>query len=125
MVVDSGATETVIGEEMVKAVELTESPGSKSGVVYTVANGEDIPNLGQKTFVGETEGGVQKKMTAQVTEVDRSLLSVRKMVNAGNTVVFSEEGPYIISNVTKHKIWMKDEDGMFMFSMWAKGAAPF
>ena len=39
MVVDSGATQTVIGEGVLKAVELAESPDPESGVVYTVANG--------------------------------------------------------------------------------------
>ena len=56
--------------------------------------------------------------------MDTSLLSVRKMVNAGNTVVFSEEGSYTINNVAKHNIWMENEDGMSMLSMWVKRAAP-
>ena len=61
LVVDSGATGTVIGEDMSRAVELTDSPGSKPGVVHTVANGEGIPNLRQKTFAGETEEERERK----------------------------------------------------------------
>ena len=53
------------------------------------------------------------------------MLSVRKTVNAGNTVVSSEKGSYIINNVTKQKIWMTNEYGMVMLSMWVKRAAPF
>ena len=47
LAVDSGATETVIGESMVSAVKTVEGPASRRGVVYEVANGETIPNLGE------------------------------------------------------------------------------
>ena len=50
MAVDSGASETVIGENMVLSAELRESAGSKKGIEYTVANGHTIPNLGGETF---------------------------------------------------------------------------
>ena len=65
---------------MLISIRMTESPGSKAGVTYTVANMETIPNLGQTTFRGDTEEGVEREMTAQPTEVDQALMSVRKMV---------------------------------------------
>ena len=46
MAVDSGATETVVGEDMVESVEVVEGEASKKGVQYEVANGVRIPNLG-------------------------------------------------------------------------------
>ena len=48
MAVDSGASETVVGEDMVVTANLKESEGSKRGVEYKVANGESIPNLGER-----------------------------------------------------------------------------
>ena len=46
-------------------------------------------------------------MTAQVTEADQALMSVRKMVQNGNRVVFAEEGPYIENVRTGTKVWMQ------------------
>ena len=43
MAVDSGASETVVGEEMVVTASMHESEGSRRGVEYKVANGESIP----------------------------------------------------------------------------------
>ena len=48
MAVDSGASETVINEEMVQSAELREGVASRHGVEYQVANREEIPNMGKK-----------------------------------------------------------------------------
>ena len=88
MAVDSGATETVVGLDMLSSVELKDSEGSRKGVKYEVADGTLIPNVGEKRFVVEGEEGYERKMTAQVCDVNKALLSVSKMVKAGNKVVF-------------------------------------
>ena len=46
MTVDSGASETVVGEDMVGSAELREGRASRRGTVYEVANGVRIPILG-------------------------------------------------------------------------------
>ena len=51
MAVDSGATETVVGEDMIKGVETKEGEAARRGVQYEVASGELIPNLGEKSFL--------------------------------------------------------------------------
>ena len=46
--VDSGATETVMSEETLAGViDITEGSACKRGVKYEVANGVEIPNLGE------------------------------------------------------------------------------
>ena len=85
MMVDSGASVTVINEEMVKAVTATDA---RPNVKYEVADGSLIENMGQKTVMAVTDTGVTNKMTAQVAEVKKALLSVAKIVQAGNRVVF-------------------------------------
>ena len=92
--VDSGPSVTVINHEMVKAVE---AKGARPNVKYEVADGSFIENMGQKTFSAVTECGVPRKMTAEVTDVSRALLSVAKIVKAGNRVVFDEMESYIES----------------------------
>jgi len=120
LAVDSGATETVVSEDMLKSVETKESWGSKKGVEYEVANGDTIPNLGEKKFHGVTENGITRNLTAQVCEVNKALLSVKKIIAAGNRVVFDEEGSFIEDKSTGERMWMKDEGGMFMLKMWVK-----
>ena len=72
MAVDSGATETVISEDIVQTVKTKEGSASKRGVVCETANGETIPNMGEKQFaVGESEEGTRKKIMAQVSDVNK------------------------------------------------------
>ena len=124
MAVDSGATETVISEDMVQAVKTKEGMASKRGVVYETANGETIPNLGEKQFVAESEEGTRKKITAQVADVNKGLLSVKKIVAAGNRVVF-DDNSYIEDKATGDKMWLTEAQGMYMLKMWVKSGQPF
>ena len=116
--VDSGATETVLGEDMLPEVELKEGAASRRGVEYEVANGEKIPNLGEKKFRGVTEEGKSRNITAQVCDVNKALLSVKKVMSAGNRVVFDSAGSYIEDKSSGEKMWMTEEKGMFMLKMW-------
>ena len=56
MVVDSGATETVVSDEMLMSVETVEGWCSKHGVKYEVVDGTLVPNKGKK-FVAIGERG--------------------------------------------------------------------
>ena len=95
MAVDSGASETVVGEEMLEGVPTKEGEASRRGVQYEVMNGIRIPNLGEKKFKGYTSEGIVRNLTAQVCEVNKALLSVKKVVQAGNKVVFDSDGSFI------------------------------
>ena len=107
---------------MLTSVETRESWGSKKGVEYEVANGETIPNLGEKKFHGVTESGITRNLTAQVCEVNKALLSVKKIISAGNRVTFDDAGSFIEDKITGEKIWLKEEGGMFLLKMWVKGS---
>ena len=122
--VDSGASETVLHEEMLKSVETTPSAASKRGVEYEVANGVRIPNMGQKEFRAETENGIQKILTAQVCDVSKALLSVKKVVAAGNRVVFEPSQAYIENLKTNERMDMRQEGGMYTLRMWVKVENP-
>ena len=121
---DSGASETVLHEEMLRSVETKPSAASKRGVEYEVANGVRIPNMGQKEFRAETENGIQKILTAQVCDVSKALLSVKKVVAAGNRVVFEPTQAYIENIKTHERMNMKQEGGMYTLKMWVKVENP-
>ena len=124
MVVDSGATEAVMSEDMLTSTETEIGAAAKRGVEYEVANGVTIPNLGEKTFKFQTAEGAERKITAQICEVNKGLLSVVKMVNAGNTVVFSKSGSFIEDDNSGERININEENGMYVLSMWVK-RSPF
>ena len=47
--IDSGATETMMPEETLNGIiRITESAACKRGVVYEIADGTQIPNLGEE-----------------------------------------------------------------------------
>ena len=119
LAVDSGATETVLNEEMLGSVEVVPGAGSRKGVEYEVANGTRIPNLGEKKFTGTTEEGMQRKIVAQVADVNKALMSVKKLVTSGNRVVFDTDS-YIEDKETGERTWLKEDGGMYMLKMWVK-----
>ena len=87
--------------------------------MYEVANGARIPNLGEKTFRASSEEGHVRDLRAQVADTRQPLLSVSKLVAAGNTVVFGPEGSYI-QDGSGETIWMEAGGGMYTVKLWVK-----
>ena len=51
--VDSGATETVMSDDTLNGViDITENAACKRGIVYEVADGTQIPYLGERKVLG-------------------------------------------------------------------------
>ena len=119
-IVDSGSSDTVIGEESLPGVKLMQMPASQSGVEFECANGEWISNLGQKQFHAVTDENVRKTVTAQVCNVNKSLLSVSRVTRGGARVVFDSEGSYIEDKTSGEVIYLKEKNGMYMLRLWAK-----
>ena len=117
---DSGATETVILPDILTGHELREGAPFKRGVEYEVANGVQVPNMGEREFVGVTENGAQRSIWAQVCDENRGLLSVRKVTKSGNKVVFVEDGSYIQNKATGEITMLKENAGMYELVMWVK-----
>ena len=92
----------------------------RKGVRYEVASGDLIPNLGEKCFTAVAESGQERVIKAQVCEVNKALLSVHRMVQAGNTVVFSKQGSYAQDDATGERIYMQEKGGMYMMKMWVR-----
>ena len=101
-------------------LKTTESDAQRRGIRYEVANGEIIENEGEKTFVGITDDGTHRGVRAQVCDVNRDLLSVSKVVKAGNMVVFHPLGSFIQDLETQEKVWLKNTAGTYTLSLWVK-----
>ena len=82
--------------------------------------------MGQKQFVAHAEDGTKRQVLAQVCAVNKALLSVSKVVKQGNKVVFGELDhhgntvSYIEDNVTKERLWIEEENGMYALKMWVR-----
>ena len=87
-----------------------------AGVTYVAANGAKMDNCGEeKVKFRCTENSAINKTTLQVTDVGKPLASVGKILDRGNTVVFSrkEGGSYILNEKTGSKIELEEEKGTF------------
>ena len=91
---------TGVNDKMIKAV-VTKTP--RPDVKYEVADGSHIPYMGEKTFAAFTDGGVLRSMTAQVTEVNKALLSVAKLVSTGHKCPSRIEAPKLKHRIGFHR----------------------
>ena len=68
-------------------------------------------------------------MTAQVCDVHRPLMSVKRVCKNGNRVVFDDEGSYVENKQTGEKMKIEEDDGDYVLDLWVKvsqeGEAPF
>lgn len=124
---DSGATETVMGEHALASAPTTEGPAFNRGMQSEVANGI---KLGGRKFTGVVETGAARSLTALVCAVNKCLMSVSKTAKAGDRVVCDDdEGNYMEDKQTKERIWMTETRGMYSITMWIErgdmGAAAF
>ena len=80
--IDSGAAVHVLPTDAIQAYPLMPSKASVAGVKYKAANGERVPDLGQKIVDVKMPGGATGRMTVCVAGVHKLLLSVAKIVGA-------------------------------------------
>ena len=99
LIVDSGASETVVPPSVCRAAECRHS--SKVGIEYECADGGVVKNLGEKVCdmrTGEDDPSGMA-MAFQVVDVSKALLSVHRVCEQGHDVVFSKlKGDYILIN---------------------------
>ena len=67
--VDSGASENVISDWIAPQFKVKPSTGSRNGVQYVAANGNMMPNRGEKNVKVTTEEGHWCVLKMQVTDV--------------------------------------------------------
>ena len=61
-----------------------------------------------------------RNLTAQVCDVNKPLLSVKKVLKAGHRVVFDEDGSYIEDKVTGETMSLREESGMYVLKLWVR-----
>ena len=118
VVLDSGAADSVCPRNMCPQFPIEDSEASKAGVYYTGANGGKLFNLGQTHVPVSLDNGSRSLATFQVADVSRPLMSVSKVCEMGNRVVFGAAGGYILNIATGATTQFIKKDGIYVFNMW-------
>ena len=123
--IDSGACDTVIPTGECSWIPIVDGPLSLEGSEYEVANGEGIPNLGERRCIAMTEGGGSvKEIHWQVADVHKTLLSLSKLADMGFDSHLSKNGGYLIDTVTGEQIPMRRKGNVYTMKMWVKAKPP-
>ena len=112
---DSGAAGHVMPETMFPRVKLERRTSPKK---FVAANGEQIKDLGEKNNPFKTNEGIQRCITFRSANVVKPLISMQKVVRAGNIVVLDEMNPHIRNTRDGTVIKLDVSDGVYTMGMW-------
>ena len=115
-IIDSGAEDTVTPPKTLPS-EVVPSPMSQAGQTYRAANGAAIANFGKTVFSFNTANGTKCVMPFQVADVEKPLVSVARMTDAGNRVVFEKGGGYVESTQTGRRVRLQRDGNVFVLDM--------
>ena len=116
--IDSGAADTVCPKDFHPGGEVRETAESKRGKYYLAANNSKIPVHGRKTIHGVTDDWNNMRIEAEVADVRRALGSVKRLCEAGNTVVFSGKESYIRNDKTGNKTKIDQSGKGYVVNVW-------
>ena len=118
--VDSGACETVMPADMCKCTSIVQSVTSH-GAVYEVANGKEIPNLGERRCLLMTLGSaVAKNIVFQVADVHKPFLSITRCADMGFDCHLTNAGGYLEDMITGERIPLQRKDNLYTMRAWVK-----
>ena len=63
---------------------------------------------------------MNRSIKAQVCDVNKGLLSVRRMVELGHKVIFAANESYIQDVKTGQRMHLVERKGMYMLKLWTK-----
>ena len=119
--VDSGACITVMPPGLCMGIPIFDNDLSRAGVEYEVANGESIPNLGERQCQVMTVGSMTpKKITFQVAEVHKPLLSVAACSDMGFDCFLGQDGGTLKDRVTGECIPLERHGSLYSLKMWVR-----
>ena len=121
-ILDSGASVTVVPSTLGKDYEVQPGEASRAGVTYEIADGTEIPNLGEKLMPIMTADGTTRGMRAQVADVSKPLQAVRSLIRTGHVVVFgggdNGDEHFVINRLTGEVNEVKDDGVNYLMGMY-------
>ena len=119
--VDSGACDTVMPTGMCGHISIIETLESRQGAEYEVANGESIPNVGERRCFLMTENSTQMKRIAfQCADVHKPLLSVSTVADLGYTCILGKDGGELRDNLSGDIIPLQRKGNLYTMRAWIR-----
>ena len=120
MILDSGASVSVVPPSVGGDYEIVQGEAAMAGVRYEIADGSQIPNLGEKFLQIVTRENTRRGIKVEIADIAQALQSVRSLVKTGHKVVFGD-GPdgtahYIEHSVTGEVNWVEDDGRNYLMS---------
>ena len=120
MPVDSGACDTVMPVSSC-SFKVLPSYQSQNEMEYEVANGASIPNLGERKCIIRTPGSLEeKRITFQVADVHKPLLSVTRAADAGFDCLLTNTGGFLIPRHGGERIPIRRKGNLYVMRCWVK-----
>jgi hypothetical protein len=117
-IMDSGATVPVMSPSTGKHYQGTDSEASRAGVMYACANGDTIPNLGEKAMPVVTQEGTVRGYFSQIADVTTPLQSVRHLYKSGHLVVFDGPESFMYNKHTGEVNAIEDDGFNYVQELW-------
>ena len=119
--IDSGACDIVMPLSMCSEIPIQESERQREGMEYEVANGETIPNEGERRCLLMTIGAhAPKKIVFQVAEVHKPLLSITRVSDAGYECHLNKVGGYLLDTYTGEKVPITRKGNLYVMKAWVR-----
>ena len=122
---DTGACDTVMPRLECPNIPITPSLQSIQGLEYEVADGHEIPNLGERQCVMWTEGAtVGRRLNLQVADVHKALLSLSRCADKGFESRFGRKAGALIDEVTEEVIPLERKGNLYVLRCWMRAKEP-
>ena len=122
---DTGACDTVMPRSMAAHIPIQPSRQSLKYMMYEVADGNEIPNLGERRCVMWTETASEaRKINLQVADVHKALLSFSRCADMGFESRFGRRAGALIDEESGEVIPLQRKGNLYVLKCWLK-AAPF
>ena len=113
MTVDSGAAETVtVTDHFPEFTTVIDSESDRKS--YILPNGAEVKHHGEKMVNIVTKEGSRCAVRRQVTDINKSLMSVSRICDTGHSVIFEASGGYIEHLESKQKTCFDRNGGVYV-----------
>ena len=101
---------------------MEETERSKAGTGYLAANNSVINHHGMRRLKGQGDNYRPMSMVAQVADVKSTLVSVHRLLEAGNRVYFEQGNCYVEHVATRRRTNIIERNGAFEVGFWVPRA---
>ena len=122
MKIDSGAVDTVMPPKVARYFPLEETERSRAGAGYLAANNSVIKHYGMRRLTGQSDVYRPMSMVAQVADVKSTLVSVHRLLEAGNRVHFEPGDCYVEHIRSGVRTDIIERNGAFEVGFWVPRA---